>query len=127
MKNIQETGDRTDDEIQRRTQAVLEHVNEIKDFNMAALREELNTLARAKREDDERRDAVQRQIATNINEVQSAVQENTATVREEAESGRETADLNTRRLQKGMLQVEQRQALGNAIALASLRHQMRDG
>ena len=121
MNNIREVGIRADTEIQARTQAVLDRVNQVKDEEMQALREELNTLSRAKKEDDERRDAVQKDIAKNLEETKEAQEQQAAdALSATRESTRATRE-NTRATRTGLHRNERRQAHANAINAAILR------
>ena len=121
MGNIREEGIRTGEAIQARTEAVLERVDQVKNDEMAALQQELFTLSRAKREDDERRDAVQKQIAHNIRDVETAVHGNTAAVHVNTLAV-EAGALSTR---SGLDRIESEVEFNNAISHATLRATIR--
>ena len=71
MSSIRESSALTQAEIEERTESVLANVDEIKQQEMDSLNEELTELSKAKRMDDERRDALQRDI---LRESQQQVQ-----------------------------------------------------
>ncbi len=108
MKEIESFSEHVYDEIQKRTDKVLRQVDELKEHEMELLNEKLGVISRAKRLEDERRDAIQCAILqANIEQVK-ATDELIAAV-----------DHNTRTTQKGLEDVKNSQDKGNAIAAAT--------
>ena len=62
IDEIEESNRRIKEEIRVRTEKILSEVDKVKDREMSILNRELTELSKAKRMDDERRDAVQRNI-----------------------------------------------------------------
>jgi hypothetical protein len=125
VKSIERFSRKVHDEIQARTEQVLDEVDTVKEREMDALAEELDELSKAHRIEDERRDALLSEIAENTertaqaNEQQvreqqktrEAVEENTEAVKENTEATKEIGNDLGEKLDKqnAMKQAEQRQ------------------
>ena len=143
MENIRAFSGRIEEEVQERTSQVLKRVDEIKEREMEALHQELQGLSRAKRLDDERRDAVQSAIlkanveqveatyavreavqentavaAAGFQSVTTAVEQNTAVTSEGFHSVTAAVDRGTAVQVEGFERMERRQLQGNAIQAA---------
>ncbi|MBN4064878.1 hypothetical protein JYU04_03990, partial [Dehalococcoides mccartyi] len=77
IASIQANSAEYEERISRRTEAVLNHIDEIKQSEMVALEKELNQLSRAKKVDDMRRDQIQLSILQTSGEIRDSVKENT--------------------------------------------------
>ena len=82
MERIREFSESVDKSIHERTERVLARIDEVKAQQMETLAQELQSLSRAKRVDDERRDEVQRQILTANIETAQATREQVEVSRE---------------------------------------------
>lgn len=138
VKSIERFSQKVHDEIQARTEQVLDEVDTVKEREMEALAEELDELSKAQRIEDERRDALLSDIAENTERTADASERTAEATERTAEATERTADAAERTAEASEQQVrEQRKtretveevgndiqeevAKGNAIEKAALR------
>jgi len=86
VKSIERFSQKVHDEIQARTEQVLDEVDAVKEREMEALAEELDELSKAQRIEDERRDALLNDIAENTERTADATERTAEATERTAES-----------------------------------------
>jgi hypothetical protein len=94
IMDVQRFTRQTRERIDQRTKRVIAEVDEVKDKQMQLLSQELDALSRAKRIEDEKRDATQRQIVENQKKQMKIAREegraNRKTMRQQGKASRQT-------------------------------------
>jgi hypothetical protein len=131
VKSIERFSQKVHDEIQARTEQVLDDVDTVKEREMEALAEELDQLSKAQRIEDERRDALLNDIAENTERTADASERTAEATERTAEATERTAEASEQQVREQRKtresveevgnDIQEEVAKGNAIEKAALR------
>ena len=109
LASIQATSERVESSIRLRTDQVMRRIDAVKKAEMAAHRQEMLYLAKAQREEDARRDAVQLEILNETREQTEEVRESRRESRRQHEENREESRIRREENRKESRKIEARE------------------